>query len=47
MRHHHTLYGTGLTNRRMNQETMALHHRIRETESLTRIYLAMKRKPGH
>ena len=30
----------------MDQETTALYHRIRETESLTRIYLAMEGKPG-
>ena len=47
MRHHHTLHGTGLINRRTDQETTALHHWTRETESLTQIYLAMERKPGH
>ena len=47
MRHHHTLYGTGFINWRMDQEITTLCHRIRETESLTWIYLATKRKPRH
>ena len=33
-RHYHTLHGTGLTNRRMDQETMTPYHQIRETKVL-------------
>ena len=46
-RHHHALHGTGLINWRMDQEATALYHRIRETESLTQIYLVMEGKPRH
>ena len=47
MRHHHTLHGIGLINRRTDQEATALYHQIRETESFTWIYLVTKGKPGH